>query len=284
MRVLGQLIHRNFIAGLIISNTALFFAARFLYRLVKLEHTDEDALRAIKYLFLFPSAFMLSCVLSESLYLCLVLICFYSARKQRWFAAGAFGFFAALTRPQGILLLLPLIYEYLKSSGFRISKIKPGILFLLFVPMGLAIFLTHCYFQMGDFFAYYHAKKGGWGMFPTNPLHSLWVGFLSRDINVTFSFYITLALFILLIFSLKSIRFSYWLFAFVSILVPLSSLGTHMSVFIALLRFLLPVFPLYIIFARISRYSIPDQFLTIVMTMLQALLMFSWSNHLYLVS
>jgi hypothetical protein len=79
MKLLALAINNYYFAGLIISNLCLFIACFYIYRLVSLESDEPTAQRAIKYLFLFPTAFILSAVLTESLFLALTIACFYYA-------------------------------------------------------------------------------------------------------------------------------------------------------------------------------------------------------------
>ena len=125
MKLLALVINNYYIAGLIISNVCLFIACFYIYRLVSLESDEHTARRAIKYLFLFPTAFILSAVMTESLFLALTIACFYYARKHAWLASGILGMLAALTRPYGVVIFIPIAYEYLSSAGFNLKNIRP---------------------------------------------------------------------------------------------------------------------------------------------------------------
>ena len=69
IKLLGAVIGNHYYAGLIISNVALLGAAILLYKLVELDHDQEVALRSVKYMFIWPTSFLLSGVLSEALFL-----------------------------------------------------------------------------------------------------------------------------------------------------------------------------------------------------------------------
>jgi Gpi18-like mannosyltransferase len=66
--------------------------------LVKEFHPEIDPYLPIIFLLIFPTAFFLNAVYTESLFLFLSLATFYYALKKNFFSAGIFGFFASLTR------------------------------------------------------------------------------------------------------------------------------------------------------------------------------------------
>src|SRR5262249_47750700 len=124
--------------GIILSNVALLVALIYLYRLVRLDYERPTAARAVLYLCVFPTTLFLSAVYSESLFLALVVAAFYYARTARWFVAGLLAAAAAVCKPPGILLVVPLAYEYLSQSEFQWRRIKPDCLALTFPPLALA--------------------------------------------------------------------------------------------------------------------------------------------------
>ena len=163
MGVLGRVLLGNtFLAGVIISNACLILTCIFLYKLVLLESDRKTALRSVKYLFLFPTAFILSAVLSDSLFLALLVSCFYYARKGNWFFSGVLGFLLSLTRSIGVFMVVPLLIEYLRVKKFNprtisiheLKKIDRNILFLLLLPAGLTVFSVYNYYLTGDFFGF----------------------------------------------------------------------------------------------------------------------------------
>jgi len=84
-----------------------------MYSLVARDFTAQIARRAVLYLSVFPSAFFLFAPFTEALFFALSVWTLYSARHTWWVWAGAFGLLAALTRTQGLFLVLPLAWEAL---------------------------------------------------------------------------------------------------------------------------------------------------------------------------
>jgi hypothetical protein len=66
---------------------------------------------------------------------------FYWARKGKWLPAGLGAALAALTRLAGWILVVPLLYEYLRQKDFSRRKIDFGLLAPLAAPAALVVFL-----------------------------------------------------------------------------------------------------------------------------------------------
>ncbi len=149
------------LAAFLIANIASILAVMALYTLVREELGKSSAYRTAFYILLFPTAYYFTMMYTESLFLLLSLCTFYSAKQEKWLAAGIFGFLASLTRIQGILLFIPILIIYLRSVGFEyrkhfssanIRKIKSNSLFLLLIPAGFFAFMLYDLVAFGDAF------------------------------------------------------------------------------------------------------------------------------------
>lgn len=274
MRLLGKLTGGEyFLAGLFISNVCLILACCLFYRLIELEKGRSMARRCVKYLFLYPVSFVFSGVFTESLYLFLTLLCFYCARRQKWWLAGVSGALLSATRTLGVLIVLPLCFEYLRSLNFKLKKIRIDALFLLLVPLGLLAFSIYSYRATGDFF-YFKTNQAAWDREILNPLVSLWRGLwqgitqysAKSLLEVTFGS----ATLLLLIAGYRKIGFSYWLLGMYSILIPLAAGIASVP------RYTLPIFPLFIILASVGRNQTWDEALTLFLGLIQGCLMLYW--------
>lgn len=113
LRILTPLVGNNVVAtGLIVSSGAALVCFVLLYRLARDLEGAEHARRAVLFLAAFPTAFYLFAAYSEALFLALILGAFVCARRERWGWAGVLGGLAAMTRAQGIFLLLPFAVEF----------------------------------------------------------------------------------------------------------------------------------------------------------------------------
>jgi hypothetical protein len=273
IKLLGAVLGNHYYAGLIISNVSLLGAAILLYKLVELDHDQEVALRSAKYMFIWPTSFVLSGVLSESLFLVLVIGCFYWARKGKWLTAGIAGFFLSLTRVPGVYVAIPLLYEYLKAKNFRLKGIRVDILSLALLPLGLSVFCVYNYYLTGDFLAFVHIQQSAWGHHFDNPIKTLVQGmFLSegKPRVAVAAWFTGLTMASLAIFHRK-VPLSYLLFCFISLFLPLiKGLGS-------MPRYTVVLFPVFILFAQLGKDRKVDAALTIFLSVLQGCLMIFWS-------
>lgn len=268
MRLLGALTGSPYIAGVIISNACLLIACYFLYRLVMLDSEDKDtSLNSVKYLMLYPTAFVLSGVFTESLFLALLIMAFYYGKRNKWCVTGLLGLFFAMTRSIGGFMFLPLAYEYLKSKSFKLANVRIDFICLLLIPAGLFIFMAYNYYLTGDPIAFIHVQSN-WDRYVSNPIYNLYEGLIQFKINAF------IALFVLTILTVfyKEIGFSYWLTGIISVGIPLmtSIAGMH--------RYTIVIFPMYIILAKLSKNRHFDQFTMIALALLQGCLMVIWAN------
>ena len=159
----------NYLAGLLISNLALFFSLYYLYKLTKIYFGEETAWQSARFLLLFPTAFILSGAFTESLFLALTLASFYYARQGRWWLVGLLGGLSALTRSLGVLLILPMVWEYFKQrkAGARCTWCR-GPIWLVLIPFGLFLFVWYNFRLTGDWLAFAHIQSA-WGRQLMNP-------------------------------------------------------------------------------------------------------------------
>lgn len=266
MRLLGYVTRDNYISGIIISNVALLVSCVFLYKLVELDEDKDTALRSVKFLFLFPTAYILSGVFTESLFLALALACFYYARKGNWFLVGMLGFCLSITRAVGFLIILPVLYEYLKSK-----PISRDIFYLLLIPFGIFVWMVFNYVLTGDFLAFIHIQST-WNRSLANPIVTIYNALFSNNIVKPFEAIFTVISLSILILFYNKIRTSYWIFGIFCLITPLLTSIDSMP------RYTLVVFPFFIIFAQLAREHPTDDMLTSFLALLQGCLMVFWSN------
>ena len=156
------------ITGFLISNVALLVALIYLVELVTRDFDLDTARRSVLYVLIFPTTLFLSAVYAEALFLATSLACMYHARRGEWYRAGLAGGLAALTRPFGLLLLVPLFIELVRERAP--ARAWPA---LLLIPAGLAVYFGYLWWEFGDPFAYL-AAGDSWG----RGLHAPWEALL----------------------------------------------------------------------------------------------------------
>jgi hypothetical protein len=269
-------------ALLLVSNAAFLLLLYYGYRLAeKLWGDEADARRFARYLVLLPTAFVFQAGLTESVFLCLVLACFYYAESRSWLLAGILGGFAALTRSIGFLLVLPLAVVLLRQGGYRLHlKALWGYLRagwpLVLVPGGWLLFLAYSRLRTGDWQRYQHLQESRWGISLQNPVRFLATHLLGDPYpdNRT-RLWVALAYLVLAVLACWYLRPAYPVYAVIFILVPLA-IGE--PGYRSLLRYLLVVFPLALLCARWGRRPGLDVYLTAGLALVQGVLLAAWAN------
>jgi len=269
-RALMVITQDPFTAGLIVSNLAGLVMLAVLYRLVEEDFDQPRAYRTVLYLSLFPTAFFFAAAYNESLFLCLSLLSFYYMRHGRWWLAGLFGFLACLTRSAGLLLLIPFCYEYFRQHHFNLKAVRFDVVAGLLIPAGIALFALYCYVQFHDALAFSHAEVY-WG----RTLHVPGYGILKsmRDILYSSGFLsflslrnlldlgpdlLILALIVLSFFGPWKLPRSLWAYGLYAaglyIFAQIFPRGFTLYPLEAVSRFMLEVFPAFIVLASIGKY------------------------------
>jgi hypothetical protein len=83
-----------------------------LWKIITLDWNTDVARRAMWVYMLFPSTFFLSGAYCESLLLAAAAGALLAARRRQWIVAGVLAGLATLTRPVGIVAVVPLVVEY----------------------------------------------------------------------------------------------------------------------------------------------------------------------------
>ena len=197
-RLFGSGLDASVIAGVVISQIASATAIGYLYALIFRECGRRAAALTVLYLALFPMSFYLSAVYPEALFLALAIAAIYYARQQSWLLACLCGGLAALSRAQGVLLIIPIGWEYLRVTTERYAPLPEqhpaslravpkfiytwlvtrlqGLnkaareaknwftgLLLLLIPAGLLTFMIYAQIKTGDLMATFHTQAWGWG-------------------------------------------------------------------------------------------------------------------------
>lgn len=283
MRMVGFPFGSSFIGGVIVSNLALLAAAWFLYRLTAMETDHRTGLRAVLFLFLCPAGFIFSGVFTEAIFIAFTIAAFYCARRGLregvggyWLYACALGGLAAMTRVPGVFIAPLLLWEYLKSRDYDVRKVRPDVLFLALVPLGLGLFMLQCYWLTGDFLAF-NTVQQLWGRELSNPVSALasaiGSGYLPYIMGACYSIAILLAVTVFY----RRIGPIFLVWTLILMLLPVFSLSPHNP--LNLVRYSMVAFPLFILMAKIPESSPWNQALIIVLALLQGCLMVFWTNN-----
>jgi hypothetical protein len=108
IRLLGFITGSDVIAGVLISAASFAAALVLLHKLTELELGRAAADATILLVAFAPLSFFFTAVYTESLFLVLSVGALLAVRREQWMLAGILGALAALTRPTGILLVIPI--------------------------------------------------------------------------------------------------------------------------------------------------------------------------------
>jgi hypothetical protein len=149
-------------AGIAVSSISFALALVALHRFTERTFGDREvARRTVLYVAIFPFSLFFTKVYAESLFLLTSIVAVASAYEDRWWRAGVWGALAALTRPNGILVLVPLALlavrgrPPVKSVAIRCAALLP-------VPLALAGHCAYVYALSGDPLAWLSAQAH-WG-------------------------------------------------------------------------------------------------------------------------
>ncbi len=166
IRLLHTVVRDWFLSGMLVSILCSSAAGCVLYRLALLDYDRETAQRALKYYVILPTALFYTAALSEGTFMLLSLLCVYAVRKKNWLTACIAGGLAAFTRSVGIILLVPVCFEWLTEliSGNPILRRRTLLwgLSLLLIPLGFGAYLFINYAETGDWFRFTVYQRENW--------------------------------------------------------------------------------------------------------------------------
>lgn len=160
MRLLGAITGDLAAAGLMISRLSYAGAAVFLFELLRMDRSQEDALYGVLLMALYPFSFFAMGVYTEGLFLLCSLACLYALRNKQFVFAGIAGFLAALTRTQGMLLVFPGVYEVVTGAIREKRRVRLRESAVLLIPLGFAVYASINYALHGNPFQFLQFEAG----------------------------------------------------------------------------------------------------------------------------
>ena len=230
-----------------ISNLAALCAVLALYQLARIDSNPDQALRAVFYFLIFPSAFFLSAIYTEPLFIALAASSLLAARRQWWAAATVAGVLAMLTRVTGLCLFAALLLEWRALRTWRDLRW----VWLLAIPLSFVAFEVWLQAQGLSYFATEQL------IFKRAPLNiddfaaNLdWAHVLAHtEAQINLLLDLLLAGFVILVSAIgaRRVRLSYAVFGALCVLLPFSS-----GQILGLDRFALSAFTVPLMLARVG--------------------------------
>ncbi len=270
----------HFFIGFLFVNLVFIIGLWIFKKLIELDFSKEIAKTSVYYFLIFPTSFFFVSIYSEGLFLLLVILSFYFARKRKWFLSILCAAFLMATRFVGIAILPALLYEFFISEKSPWPN-KKLILFLI-TPVGLMLYSVFNYYKWNNFF-YFIQSQGELGnnrtvgrivLFPQTAFRyikifiTVPVGSHDWMIALLEATSFLFASFLLYFAWRRKIRMSYLIFAAVNFAITIST-GT----FSALPRYILTIFPIFIALALIRSKFFKLAYVTVSSILLFILLM-----------
>jgi Gpi18-like mannosyltransferase len=258
------------LSALIVSNVGSGVAAVFLFKLAKLDFDEGIAKKAVLYLCVFPTAYFLSAIYSEGLFLALTIASFYFARTGKWYATGILALLAALTRFGGLLLIPALLIEYFHQKRWRLRSVDGKVLWVFLSFAGFLIFLFINFQVAGNPLAFVEIERTNW-----NQTFNPFAGFgsaLQFSISMPFpeNTY-TIAELAFAAFGLSAVVVGFWLRFRLSYCVYMLlawMLSVSMSQWMSVPRYMLAMFPMFILLATLTQKKTAQWAVTLLFSVL----------------
>lgn len=244
---------------IIVANVSFAIYLIYLYKLACFDLDQGAGYRAILYVAIFPLAFVYSCAYTESTMLALTVAAFYYARRGNWWAAIPLGMLTTLTRLAGVVILLPLAWEFYKQKGLTWRALA-----LLIVPLGTLGYGLYLWRLTGEPLSIVTVTGIAWGRHFTWPWDTVRIGLdvLARNPRVNYVVSIAIVdvvtIISVILLSLACVRWmrpSYWLYAVPATFLAISStLDPKVGLPTAsLARYLLVVFPAFMLLGKAGK-------------------------------
>lgn len=235
-----------------------FIASLYLFNILLIQDrlSLDKRKKMIILLMIFPTSFYFAAYYTESLFLLLVLSAFYFLNQKKIIQASIFTALASATRIVGLAIVPSILWEayrqYKETKKFPLS--------VLIAPLGYVFFSLYAQVTTGSAFSMIE-KHRSWG----RQIQPLGIWFALRDglLKILFrsnasknnlivysvellEFFIALSLILIIIFSLKKIKLSYWFYILFSSLFIFSS-----GILGSIPRFIIVMFPIFIYLVKV---------------------------------
>jgi hypothetical protein len=256
------------VAGALIANISTLVAFALLRVLVERELGREVSQRTLFYLAIFPTALFLAAPYAESLLLLFSVGAFLCLRRGHWIAAGLLAALATLARPFGILLVIPLIVEYVPYfQKWRATGERPSLRNIAAMLGGVALpvlalggFSLYERVHFGSFASTVSAQAGGGGRVLALPIMGFaraggalirngpQASYFQAHILADGAF--TLLFIVLAVMTWRRLPLSYVLYSWAMALLTLSTPAHNWYALLSNMRFMIVVFPLFMLLGQ----------------------------------
>jgi Gpi18-like mannosyltransferase len=245
VKLLSLFISDFSLAGITLSTILGLISSILLYELARLDSNHKTALLSVWFLNIFPTSYFLQTSYTESLFLTTSLLTFLLFRKQVFLLSGFAGALSSFSRVNGLLLAPSLLLETNTIRQF---------IDLCLIPLGFISYLGINYYYFNDPFYFTKPLLTNWYKkfeYPWTSVKNLYDSTPPPNdyYYITHLAELTALIFLvsIIIWSFFKIRRSYVLYLFLNLM-----LFTSTSFIISTPRYLLVLFPIYIVLATLK--------------------------------
>lgn len=302
VNLVNSVIGNAALAGILVSNASLLAALLFLYKLTELEFGDADtAQRAVFYIAAFPTAFFFSAIYTESTFLLFSVATMYFARRHLWVWAGVMGMMTSATRIVGVTMAGIVVLEWLRVHGWTISGMLRkaswaglwhglrrdwvALLPVLLIPLGILSYMLFLKLQFNDPLGFW-TVQAAWQRENLGPPAIIWralsgllgQNFLTGEIwwHVIVDLSSLLLALLIMIPVWRRLGEHYALLIALGMIVPVASSTQSLS------RYVLVLFPVFMMLAWWGRRRLLDRTLLVVFATLLGVFTAIFVNWIFL--
>jgi Gpi18-like mannosyltransferase len=245
------------IALLIVSNSAILIAVLLIFKLIKDDYGEGVALFALSSLSFFPTSFFFSVAYTESLAFLLISAFFLLLKKEQYFFTASCAGLTLATRPTGIVLLLPLLWELWRKF---LKERKRLIIYVLgcgiLATSGLWSYMIYLWAAFDSPLAFMTAQRAWhngneigsnfFSILTLRPFRHLTDILKTGPQTYTLDIWFFLSFLLIILLFRRKLTISYNIFAFGVLLLPYLTRSGSLG-FVSVTRYLLLAFPVFII-------------------------------------
>lgn len=280
------------IAALIISNLATLIGMIGLAFLAWQEGaTRREAYLTMLVLLAYPFAVFLVAPYTEGILLACATWGLWAARSQRWYLAAGALFLAVLSRPTGIILYAPILYEFARQHNWGRTltwRSQPALLANIgAAPLGIGIFSYYSYRQFHDALAWIHVERIYWNRATLMPWTAIYRGiifYIHKPINSDLLPIVVMVGVTLYMLRKQPVSFTLYMagLLYLCISTPLIPPGTTAVQYVSSGRYLLMSIPVFLVFGKaVSRHTALNTAIVIGGIMLQSALAINFLTGLW---
>lgn len=211
------------LTGLITSITSFILFIYYFHKFIATISNQNEADTTVLTFIFFPTTFFCVLVYSESIFLLLIILSFYTLLKKHYLTSIIVTALAPLARFMGVFLTLANIVKFAKIDK-NLALVTAFSLSIL--PFAAYLVILNYIFQNPLIFI--EAQKS-WGRFIVDPLTTIisyiisFKWFQNLSLNNAFDLATTILFLTILILNIKKLHINVWIFSILAILIPAST-------------------------------------------------------------